>query len=248
LVSPIRDKTKTESTSLMLIIKTILARLLALLLMCAALLTAAAPASANVSAIVLHRRTCSVVSAYAVYDGFSGGSAPFYAVFAADLNSDGVFGGSGEPKVFIKLNTALRQASLVNTRLRFSVPEGTVVAVTAYEQDSNGALVSGQLSPVSYACTNRPAYDPLPPNTGIAIRGVGVTAKVQVDLLKVYSEANAESTVIGGLIVGAEVNVKAINSRGDWVQVDLGGGNLGWIMWQTQAYLFGPYKQLPVIG
>jgi hypothetical protein len=135
---------------------------------------------------------------------------------------------------------------MVSTHMRIPVQdEGTTISVTAYEVDSAGRAVSAQLEPVSYQCTYRPAYDPIPPNTGIAIPGVGITARVTVQAVKVYSKPTIDSVLLGGLGNDQVVNVKARNQRGDWVKIDFQGVD-GWIMWQTQVYLIGPYRTLPV--
>jgi hypothetical protein len=207
---------------------------------------AAQPASANVSRLVLHRRTCTSITAYVVYDSFSGGIAPFYAVFTVDLNGNGIFGEAGETTSYVQLNSKLGESSMAGTHMLFPVQdEGTTIAVTAYEVDSAGRPVSPQLEPVSYQCANRPAFDPIPPNTGIAVPDVGITARVAVQAVKVYSEPSVNSVLLGGLGNDQVVNVKARNERGDWVKIDFRGGD-GWIMWQTQVYLIGPYKTLPV--
>ncbi|MCC7447131.1 MAG: SH3 domain-containing protein [Anaerolineae bacterium] len=203
------------------------------------------PAQANVTKLVIHRRTCGTVSAWVVYDSFSEGTPPFWAVFAVDLNGNGVYGEADEPLQYVKL-AGTGEAQQVGTVLAFkAVPEGSTISVTAYEVDSAGTAVSKQLPPVSYACTHRPALDPQPPNTGIAIPGVGIVAKINVRAITVYSAPNAKSEVLGGLGRGAFVNVRARNQRGDWFQIEF-RGQLGWIMWQTQALIFGPYSTLPV--
>lgn len=206
----------------------------------------AAPASANVTRLVLHRRTCQNVTAYAVYDGFSGGVPPFYAVFAADLNGNGVFGEPGEPVTYVRVNSTIEEPSTVGTRLTFrALPEGSTISVTAYEVDNAGNLVSAQLEPVSYECTHRPALDPLPANTGITAPTVAVTARILVESVRVYSGPSGDSMILGALGRNAIANVTARNARGDWVRIDFQGG-AGWIMWQTQAALIGPSARLPV--
>ena len=204
------------------------------------------PAYANVTALVLHTRTCGTVTAFLRYDSFSEGAPPFYAVFAVDLNNNGVFGEASEPIRYTRVAPS-GGPGLVGGRMAFrALPEGSSIAVTAYEIDSVGVQVSRQIEPVRYTCAHRPAKDPLPPNTGIPIPGVGVVAKVRIAALTVYSGPSAFTTPIGGLGRGAFVNVVARNQRGDWVQVEFKGG-LGWVMWQTQAILFGPYSTLPVL-
>ncbi|HRE48879.1 MAG TPA: hypothetical protein PLD47_14225 [Aggregatilineales bacterium] len=209
------------------------------------LLGAPTPAQANIASLTLHRRSCNVVSVYLAYDGFAGGgSAPYYAVFAADLDGNGVFGETGEPKVFkqVKRNG---QPLLVNARLYFKAREGSTIAVTAYEIDSTGTYSSGQLAPVSYECTNRPVLSPLPADTTLRIPGVAVTAKIILEKVDLYSEPTTESIFLGGVGIGQVFDVRALNTRGDWALIDVGGGKQGWIMWQYQAYLLGPYQSLP---
>ncbi len=210
------------------------------------LLLTQTPANANVTRLVIHRRTCGTVTAWVVYDSFSEGNPPFWAVFAVDLNGNGVYGEAGEPMQYVKLQ-GTGEAQQVGTRLTFkALPEGSTISVTAYEVDSAGTPVSKQLQPVSYTCAHRPALDPQPPNTGIAIPGVGIVAKVNVTAVKVYGGPNVKSDVLGGLGKGAYVNVTARNERGDWFQIEY-KGQPGWIMWQTQALIFGPYSTLPVL-
>jgi hypothetical protein len=211
------------------------------------LFVAAAPARANVTRLVLHTRNCESVSAFAVYDGFSAGSAPFYAVFAADLNGNGQFGEASEPVAYVRVDSTSGEPSTAAARLRFeALPEGSTIAVTAYEVDRRGRLVSAQLEPVSFQCTNRPALDPIPANTGIELPGAAVTARIMVERVTVYAEANGNSAVVGGLGNGARVDVVTRNQRGDWVRIVFPGGGTGWIMWQTQATLLGPSRDLPV--
>jgi hypothetical protein len=202
-------------------------------------------AQANVTKMVLHRRNCNLVSAYAYYDGFSGGSGPSYVVFTADLDGDGTYGAANEPKVYVRLNTKARQPYLVNRVLRFNKTEGTVISVMTYEVDSTGQQ-AGDAQTVSYTCANRPAFDPLPPDTGIVIPGIGITTRIKAEQIKVYAGPSAEAELIDGVGVGQVFNVLAINKRGDWILIDLGGGRSGWIMWQTQAQIFGPAKSLPI--
>jgi Bacterial SH3 domain len=209
-------------------------------------LLAPSPAHANVTAIVLHTRTCGTVSAFLRYDSFSEGNAPFWAVFAVDLNNNGIFGEAGEPIRYVRVAPTGEQ-QIVGARMVFrALPEGSSIAVTAYEVDSTGVPVSRQIEPVRYECAHRPAKDPLPPNTGIPIPGVGIVAKIRVAALTVYSGPSVNTEPLGGLGRGALVNVVARNQRGDWVQIQF-KGQLGWIMWQTQALLLGPYSTLPVL-
>lgn len=211
------------------------------------LFAATAPARANVTRLVLHTRNCEAVTAYAVYDGFSTGSAPFYAVFAADLNGNGQFGEASEPVAYVRVDSTSGEPSTAGTRLKFeALPEGSTIAVTAYEVDRRGRLVSGQLEPVSYECTNRPALDPIPANTGITLPGAAVTARIMAERVTVYAEPSGDSAVVGGLGRGARVDVVTRNQRGDWVRIVFPGGGTGWIMWQTQATLLGPSRNLPV--
>src|SRR5258708_15237482 len=74
--------------------------LLAAALILAALITVH-PARANVTDLVLFRRTCGTVNAFIAYDGFSEGRPAFFAVFAVDLNGNGFFGEAGEPSKYI---------------------------------------------------------------------------------------------------------------------------------------------------
>jgi hypothetical protein len=215
------------------------------------LLATVKPASANVTSLVLSSRTCGTISAYLVYDSYSEGNPPFWAVFSVDLNGNKIYGEAGEPQQYVKVLPGnaggTLGAQLVGTRMAFrAVPEGSTISVTAYEVDSEGVAVSAQVSPVSYQCTHRPAIDLLPPNTGIVIPGVGITAKINVTAVQVYREATVKSEILGGLGKGAFVNVIARNQRGDWVQIEFRNGK-GWIMWQTQALLFGPYSSLKVL-
>ncbi len=205
-------------------------------------------ASADISALILGSRSCGSVTAYVQYDSFSEGNPPFYAVFAADLNGDGVYGEAGEPVQYILIGPG-GTAGFVRGQLNFSaVPQGSVIAVTAYEIDSAGNIVSPQLTAVRYTCTHRPASDLFPPNTAPAVPGLGVSAKISVLRITVYDAPSATTgNLIGGLPTGAIVNVIGRNGRGDWLEVQFNGG-IGWIMWETNAILFGPYQQLPVTG
>jgi len=219
-----------------------------LIVLVVGLLLVFAPMSvyANVNALVLHTRTCGTVTAYIRYDSFSEGTAPFFAAFVVDLNNNNVFSEANEPIRYVKIFPT-GEPSLVGTRLAFRpLPEGSSIAVTAYEIDAAGVQVSRQIEPVRYECAHRPAKNPLPPNTGIPIPGVGVVAKVMVPAVTVFSGASAYTASLGGLGQGALVNVVARNKRGDWVQVEY-KGQLGWIMWIRQAILFGPYSTLPVL-
>jgi len=203
-------------------------------------------AEANVTRLILTRRTCGTVNAYLTYDGFSEGTPAFYNVVAVDLNGNGVYGEAGEPTQYIKI-TPGGQAVLIPAQLRFAaLPEGSTISVTAYEVDSAGVAVSKQISPVSYQCTHRPATNTLPENTDIKVPAVSIVAKINRAAITVYSAPTASSTPLGGLGRGDQVTLLARNQRGDWVQFYF-KGQLGWIMWQTQAIMFGPYTTLPVL-
>ena len=217
--------------------------LLATVLILAALISVH-PARANVTDLALFRRTCGTVNAFITYDGFSEGRPAFFAVFAVDLNGNGVFGEAGEPVKYIKVVPG-GSTQLVGATLVFPpVPEGSSIAVTAYEVDSAGVPVSRQVEPVRYTCAHRPAKDKLPSNSSIVLPPVAVVAKINVRAVVVYSQPTVQSSVVGGLGRGALVTVIASNQRGDWVEVQT-GGQTGWIMWETQAILFGPYADLP---
>lgn len=219
--------------------------LFALVIVISALATAS-PAQANVTGIVLYRRSCGQVTVYTVYDGFSEGNPPFFVVFAVDLNGNGNFGEAHEPIQYRPVGAA-GAASVIGARLTFTaVPEGTTISVTAYEVDSAGKTVSKPLSPVQYVCHHKPDFNAYPPNTGIVVPGAAVTAKINVAALQVYSAPTIQSTVLGGLPKGARANVVARNERGDWLEIQFQGG-LGWIMWQTNALIFGPFDTLPVL-
>ncbi|HVO41446.1 MAG TPA: SH3 domain-containing protein [Aggregatilineales bacterium] len=205
------------------------------------------PARANVDAIVLVTRTCGTVDAFVTYDTFSEGNPPFWAVFTVDLNGNGVFGDSGEPSKYVRVIPGSGQSTVVGAHLTFRpLPEGSTIAVTVYEVDSSGVAVSGQLPPVEYVCAHKPARNPLPPNTGIVLPQVGIVAKIIAPALQVHEAPNAQSAVIGGLPNAALVDVNARNERGDWLQISFRGGT-GWIMWETNAILLGPYADLPVL-
>jgi hypothetical protein len=202
-------------------------------------------AEANIFSLSVHRRTCSQATAYVNYDGFSGGSAPFYVAFTVDLNNNGVFGEVGEPTLFTQVSGGGSPLNL-GQRLTFrNQREGTFIAVTAYEVDSEGFYVSEGLEPVRYSCTNRPALNATASNTGTTPI-IASVARVFVNRVEVYSEPSAASTLIGGLGLGQQVDVIGRNARNDWVQIRFSGGT-GWIMWQTQARLTGAFSQLPVV-
>ncbi|PJF35694.1 MAG: hypothetical protein CUN49_09225 [Candidatus Thermofonsia Clade 1 bacterium] len=203
-------------------------------------------AEANLFSLSVHRRTCSQATAYVSYDGFSGGTAPFYIAFTVDLNNNGVFGEVGEPTLFAEV-TGNGSPLVIGRRLTFpNQREGAFIAVTAYEVDGEGFFVSGPLEPVRYSCTNRPALNATASNTGIVPR-IAVVARVFVNRVEVYSQPSAASTLIGSLGLGQQVDVIGRNARNDWVQIRFSGGT-GWIMWQTQARLSGAFSQLPIVG
>ncbi len=228
--------------------KIIIARLALVVTLMLTLFAATSRASANVTMLVLGRRTCGTATAFVLYDAFSEGNGPFYAVFAADLNGNGVYGEAGEGLKFVKIGPGGTAGYIVGNLTFRAVPEGSTIAVTAYEADSDGNIVSPQLTAVSYVCTHKPATDLYPPNTGFTIPGLAITAKITATAIQIYSTPSATTgTIIGGLASGTIVNVIGRNERGDWLQVQFGGGS-GWIMWVTNALVFGPYRQLPVTG
>jgi hypothetical protein len=205
------------------------------------------PARANVPALALFRRSCGLVSAFALYDGFSEGKTPFYVAFAVDLNGNGVYGEANEPIRYVNI-TSGGQQEYIGATIRFSaVPEGSTISVTAYEVDSAGVPVSKQVPPVTYQCAHRPATDRLPAESPIPAPGVAVVARIRIPSIVVYSSPTTQSAPLGGLARGERVTVLALNRRGDWAQVDF-RGKLGWIMWQTQAVLYGPYAYLPRVA
>lgn len=218
------------------------------LLLCALFFVAAAPAEADTSNLTVHSRTCAYAVAYADYDGYSQGTAPFFAAFTVDLNNNGVFGEPGEPTNFVSLTAGAGEPVQTATRLRFrALRQGSPIAVTAYEVDSEGFYVSGPLEAVRYTCANRPALNALEPNTGGAAPNIAVVARVFVESIPVYAEASAASVLVGGVGRDQAFLAKARNSRGDWVQIDFPGGT-GWIMWQSQARLVGPFASLPILA
>src|SRR5258708_5968096 len=130
--------------------------LLAVALILAALISVH-PARANVTDLALFRRTCGTVNAFITYDGFSEGHPAFFAVFAVDLNGNGVFGEAGEPMKYVKVVPG-GSTQFVGTTLVFPpVPEGSTIAVTAYEVDT--AVVPGSLQgePAKDTGPHRPA-------------------------------------------------------------------------------------------
>ncbi len=204
-------------------------------------------AHAEVSLLQLGHRSCGSVTAYVQYDSFSEGNPPFFAVFAADLNGNGVFGESNEPVVYVLVGPG-GTAGTVSAQLNFpAVPQGSSISITAYEIDSAGGIVSPQLPPVSYICSHRPAEALASSNPGAATPQVAVTVKITTNAVQVYDQPSANGNIIDGLPHSAIVNVIGRNSRGDWIKVQY-GGTTGWIMWVTNAILFGPYQQLPIVG
>lgn len=205
------------------------------------------PASANVTTLILGRRNCESVVAYVLYDGGSVGAPPYLSAFTIDLNGNGVFGEAEamERTVFTKTGPN-GAAGYVKGTLKFpAVPEGTTIAVTAYELDSEGRTISGQLSPVRFTCTNRVQTNQIPADAPFIIPSVAVTVKVTAtNSIPVWSAPNGQQKV-GGLAPGAILSAVGRNSRGDWLQVVF-GGSTAWVMWNTNALVFGPYKSLPV--
>ncbi len=220
-------------------------RLILAAVLLASVLLSTSSADANIASLTVHRRTCSQATAFVNYDGFSGGTAPYYIAFTVDLNNNGIFGEVGEPTLFAEVSGS-GSPLVIGRRLTFrNQPEGSFIAVTAYEVDSEGFFVGGPLQPVRYSCTNRPALNATASNTG-TIPQIAVVGRVFVNRVEVYSEPSAASSLIGGLGLGQQVDVLARNARNDWVQIRFNGGT-GWIMWQTQARLSGAFSQLPVV-
>jgi len=204
-------------------------------------------ARADISQLQLGQRSCGSVSAFVQYDSFSEGNPPFYAVFTVDLNNNGIFGESNDPIVYVLVGPG-GSPGTVSAQINFpAVPEGSPIAVTAYEIDSAGAYVSPQLPPVSYICAHRPAVVPASANPGAPVPQVAVTVKITANAVQVYDRPSATGNIIDGLPHSAIVNVLGRNNRGDWILVQYGNTS-GWIMWVTNAILFGPYQQLPVIS
>jgi len=204
-------------------------------------------ARADISQLQLGQRSCGSVTAYVQYDSFSEGNPPFYAVFTTDLNNSGIFGESNDPIVYVLVGPG-GSPGTVSATINFpAVPEGSPIAVTAYEIDSAGAYVSQQLPPVSYVCTHRPAVALASASPSAPVPQVAITIKITAYAVQVYDQPSAGGNIIGGLPHSAIVNVIGRNSRGDWVKVQY-GGTTGWIMWVTNSILFGPYQQLPVVG
>jgi hypothetical protein len=199
---------------------------------------------AGVSDLYLTRRSCATVSAFLTYDSFSEGRPPYFATFSVDLNGNGVYGEASEPTQRIRVRTGGGLPTLVNARMAWAaLPQGSTISVIAYETDSSGAILSEQLGPVTYQCTQRPAVDRIPSVPVEPAPVAGVTARALITL-PVYSGASAQSQQIGGLADGMVVTVLALNERGDWAQIEY-RGSTGWIMWRQQAILIGPYAELP---
>lgn len=216
-------------------------------LLCALFAVAAAPAQATTTALTIHTRSCAYVTAYADYDGYSQGTAPFYAAFTVDLDNDGIFGEPGEPTNFVTLTEGGTTPIQASTRLRFrALKQGAPISVTVYETDAEGVLVNGPEEAVQYVCRNRPDTAPLQGNTGGATPNVAVVARVFVESIPVYAEPDASSKLLGGVGRDQAFFVQGRNSRGDFVKIDFPGGS-GWIMWQTQARLLGPWATAPIL-
>src|SRR5262245_21992299 len=69
-------------------------------------LASSSPVQANVTGLVLYRRSCGLVTVFTVYDGFSEGNPPFFVVFAVDLNGNGNFGEASEPIMYRQAGAA----------------------------------------------------------------------------------------------------------------------------------------------
>jgi len=229
--------------------RTPLIKVMAALLVALAVLGTHSPARANVNMLILGRRNCESVTAFVKYDGGSVGGPPYLAAFAIDLNGDGVFGDSiaNEKTIFTRLGPNTTPATFARGIIRFPfVPEGTEIAVTAYELDSVGNRTSPLLPPVRFTCTNYPQINQIPASLPYIIPNVAVTARVRVGALNVFaSNKGLEDEIVGGLALGTVVTAVGRNTRGDWLQILYGNGT-GWIMWNTNAIVFGPYKSLPI--
>jgi hypothetical protein len=215
------------------------------LLVSAMLLLATTPTHAEISKLTLHRRTCASVTAYVNYDGFAEGQSPYYVAFGVDTNNNGIFGEPGEALTYSRIKGNVGSSLQVAARVRFTpVREGTRISVIAYKVDDKGNQLWPQLGPVSYDCTQRPALDALPAESGQPESSPAVVAAITSPSVQVYAEASVKSQVIGGLGQGQRVVVVALNERGDWAQIEVNGVQ-GWILWRTNAYLFGAWKNLP---
>lgn len=232
----------------MLIAKNLrLIRLLPVVALLVSAFSVTSPASANVSRLRLLRRTCGTIDAVAIYDSFSEGRPAYYAVFAVDLNGDGVFGEASEPTQYVRVIPGANGDTLVEAQLLFDpLPEGSTIAVTVYEVDSLGRPVSKQVAPVSYQCTHRPVYTAIPSDPKGSAPTVSVIVRIAAPAVQVYSGASINTDLLGGLLQSDTATVTGINRRGDWVQIDY-LGQPGWLLWKTQAVLLGPYATLPVL-
>jgi Bacterial SH3 domain len=218
--------------------------LLALSMLLASL-TSITTANAEITKLTLHRRSCASATAYVNYDGFAEGASPYYVAFGADTNGNGIFGEPNEALVYARIRGNVGRSIQVAARVKFApVPEGTTIALIAYTVDSAGNALSPQLGPVSYACSQRPALDPLPAESSQLVPSPAVVAAILSEAVTVYSGPSVKTTVIGGLGKGQRVPVVALNVRGDWALIEL-DGQQGWILWRTNAYLFGARETLP---
>lgn len=218
---------------------------LAFVIGAAALFSAQTPAKAEITKLTLHRRSCASVTAYVNYDGFAEGTAPYYVAFGVDSNGNGVFGEPGEALVYSRIKGNVGSSLQVAARVNFTaVREGTTVAVIAYTVDSVGNALSPQLGPISYQCSQRPALDPLPADQSQVNPSPAVVAAILSESVEVHEGAAASTKVIGGLGKGQRVPVIALNERGDWALIEI-NGQQGWILWRSNAYLFGARANLP---
>jgi uncharacterized protein YgiM (DUF1202 family) len=217
----------------------------ALVVGAAALFSAHTPAQAQITKLTLHRRSCASVTAYVNYDGFAEGTAPYYVAFGLDSNGNGVYGENGEGLVYSRILGNVGSSLQVAARINFAaVREGTTIAVIAYTVDSAGNALSEQLGPVSYECSQRPALDPLPADQSQATPSPSVVAAILAESVQVHEGAAASTKVIGGLGKGQRVPVVALNVRGDWALIEV-NGTQGWILWRSNAYMYGARNSLP---
>lgn len=217
---------------------------LALLLVVMAFATPA-PADAAISKLTLHRRSCASVTAYVNYDGFAEGQSPYYVAFGVDTNNNGIFGEPGEALSYSRIKGNVGSSLQVAARVRFTpVREGTTVSVIAYEVDEKGNQLWPQLGAVSYNCTQRPSLDALPAENSQVEASPAVVAAIRSLSVQVHAGPSVKTTVIGGLGQGQRVVVVALNVRGDWALIEVNGVQ-GWILWRTNAYLFGAWQNLP---
>jgi hypothetical protein len=211
----------------------------------AAVFSTPAPAKAEITKLTLHRRSCASVSARVNYDGFAEGTAPYYVAFGVDTNGNGVFGEPNEALVYSRIRGNVGSSLQVAARVNFkAVPEGTTIAVVAYTVDSVGNPLSPQLGPISYECSQRPDLDPLPAEQSQVDPSPAVVASILSESVEVHEGAAASTKVIGGLGKGQRVPVIALNVRGDWALIEV-NGTQGWILWRSNAYLFGARAKLP---